>query len=369
MSDNTGIRRAPTDPTSLQVVFVCGSSRSGTTMTGRLLGRSPVVHTMEELHYFEGIWDPSDDRPLSADRARNATARLVAIERGGFRHPAPVAACEHEANCILDGLTDTAGPAVYAAFVAHRAAATGTSIVCDQTPRNVYLLEQLLDWYPRARAVIVVRDPRDVLLSQKNRWRRRQRGIETMSRRDQLRLWSGYHPITMSHLWRSAAEVGLHLSEHPRVHVVRFEDLVTTPEATVRALCDATGVPFERHLLDVPQSGSSHGPVRVGASGLDPNAVGRWRTGGLTSTEIVTTEHLTAGTMEAFGYEASGWTRSPWRAAGSAGILPVKGALALALNLSRSRRILRVARRRFGSRRRTGPEAPQDREAGLRKGP
>jgi hypothetical protein len=83
-------------------------------------------------------------------------------------------------------------------------------------------------------------------------------------------------------------------------------------------------------------------------SGLDPNAVGRWRTGGLTRTEITTTEHLTAGTMEAFGYEASGWTRSPWRAAGSAGILPVKGALALALNLSRSRRILRVARRRFG---------------------
>ncbi|WP_263786843.1 sulfotransferase [Salinibacter grassmerensis] len=38
--------------------FVVGSSRSGTTMMGRILGRHPAVYTFHELHFFEQMWSP-----------------------------------------------------------------------------------------------------------------------------------------------------------------------------------------------------------------------------------------------------------------------------------------------------------------------
>ena len=44
-------------------VMVVGSSRSGTTMMGRVLGRHPCVFTFEELHFFEQMWQPELPAP------------------------------------------------------------------------------------------------------------------------------------------------------------------------------------------------------------------------------------------------------------------------------------------------------------------
>ena len=37
-------------------IFVVGSSRSGTTMMGRILGNHSDVFTFKELHFFGTIW-------------------------------------------------------------------------------------------------------------------------------------------------------------------------------------------------------------------------------------------------------------------------------------------------------------------------
>lgn len=39
------------------VIFIVGNSRSGTTMLGRILGKSTYVHTFDELHFFEFLVD------------------------------------------------------------------------------------------------------------------------------------------------------------------------------------------------------------------------------------------------------------------------------------------------------------------------
>ncbi len=37
-------------------IFVVGSSRSGTTMMGRILDKHPSIFTFRELHFFGTIW-------------------------------------------------------------------------------------------------------------------------------------------------------------------------------------------------------------------------------------------------------------------------------------------------------------------------
>ena len=43
-----------------QTIFVIGSSRSGTTMTGRMLNKHHEIFTFNELHFYEQLWKQQD---------------------------------------------------------------------------------------------------------------------------------------------------------------------------------------------------------------------------------------------------------------------------------------------------------------------
>ena len=62
---------------------------------------------------------------------------------------------------------------VFAAAVHQLAQAAGKSIPCEQTPRYIFYARALLEIYPTAQIVHMVRDPRAVMASQKMRWQRR----------------------------------------------------------------------------------------------------------------------------------------------------------------------------------------------------
>ena len=87
---------------------------------------------------------------------------------------------------------------------------------------------------------------------------------------------------------------------------LRYEDLVTDPEAHVRRLCAHAGLSYDPTMLDVPRSNSSFTPaVETSATrGISRAAVDRWRAE-LTPTEIWIVERITGRCMDQFGYERS----------------------------------------------------------------
>jgi omega-hydroxy-beta-dihydromenaquinone-9 sulfotransferase len=118
-----------------------------------------------------------------------------------------------------------------------------------------------------------------------------------------LRVWVNYHPYTIARLWSGATASALALAEHPRVTLVRFEQLVQEPEATVRLLCSRLGLRYDKKMLDVRQINSSHQSSAGGARrGLHTDAIRSW-TQSLTPTEIAITERLCGDLMRRFGYE------------------------------------------------------------------
>ena len=50
------------------------------------------------------------------------------------------------------------------------------SVAVCQTPTNVYHLDKILNSFDQVKIINMVRDPRDVLLSQKNKWKRKYLG-------------------------------------------------------------------------------------------------------------------------------------------------------------------------------------------------
>lgn len=333
---------------SERMIFVAGNSRSGTTMMSRVLGSHPSVFTFGELHFFEQMHSPDDTRGLSTSEATELAARLLSVQRQGYLGKREPARFREEAGAVVSPLgPEPTAARTFEAFLRYEATRSGKSLPCDQTPRNVFYIGEILALYPEARVVLMVRDPRDVLLSQKRKWKRRFLGARGIPMREALRAWVNYHPITISKLWTSSVSAGDRFEDDGRVLCVRFEDLLAHPETEVRRVCEFIGVSFSEDMLNVPRVGSSSGEDRPEQRGIDNARSGGWRKGGLSSTEVFLCQKMTGAPMKRHGYKVAEVSPNPLRLGWSVATLPVKLGLALLLNIKRMRNIRETIKRRM----------------------
>jgi hypothetical protein len=290
------------------IVFVVGASRSGTTLMSRILGRHPRLLATNELHYFGDLCDPFDlEQPLPEAQAVAVAATLYARFRRGLWQDMPDERDYGDARALVAGLCSALdGRVLFEAFLRQLALDQVANIIVEQTPRNIYYAQRLLEAYPEARIVHMVRDPRAVLASQKKRWTRRWRlKARNIPWHEALREWVAYHPVTMCLLWRKAYAEGEALTGHPRYLRLRFEDLLDRPVAGVEAVCAFLGVGFHATMLEEEQVDSSLRAADEGARGVQARAAGEWKAV-LDPGEVFLTEKLLDRPMVELGYRPEG---------------------------------------------------------------
>lgn len=328
-------------------IFVVGSSRSGTTMMGRILGRHSLVYSLHELHFFEHLWHGPLDTQLKAEDAIRFMSELFATQRHGYLGKRNPRSFTSEAHAIVDRSPQWSARDVLFQFLHYESERYDKSIPCDHTPRNLFYIDEILVSNPGARIVCMIRDPRDVLLSQKNKWRRRSLGARNIPRREALRAWLNYHPLTVTKLWRSAILTTERFSGNPNVLTVKFEDFVAEPTPGLLKICDFLGIDFDHSMLDIPRAGSSLRPDGSSERGVSRDHVRRWSRGGLNSEEIYLCEHVAAGLMERWGYDRSHIVPN-WIGLGAQLIwFPAHFFLAFMANIFRMRNPLAAIRRRL----------------------
>ncbi|MDE0683778.1 MAG: sulfotransferase, partial [Candidatus Poribacteria bacterium] len=137
------------------MIFVVGNSRSGTTMMGRILEKHPTVYTFGELHFFGQLCAPPFSSELEEKNAEELASELHCIQREGYRTHGNSRRFLGEAQAFLERLTtypDTSA-SLFEAFLYHEAAENNKTIPCDQTPRNVFYIADILELYPNARII------------------------------------------------------------------------------------------------------------------------------------------------------------------------------------------------------------------------
>jgi omega-hydroxy-beta-dihydromenaquinone-9 sulfotransferase len=293
--------------TDQKIIFVTGASRSGTTLLSFVLGNHRSVFGLKELHFFGQTWDPRSETQFTHHQAIEAVASIFAHQQDGVLSWSVTDEHRREAAAVIEecgeGFSDPAS--LFAAAVLRLTKAAGKSIPCEQTPRNVFYGKALLEAFPASHIVHIVRDPRAVMASQKKRWQRRHLAADgkAVPRYASLRVWVNYHPYTAARLWSAATDRAVELIGHPRVTLIRFEDLVQRPEETVRGLCDSLHLDYDRHMLDVEHINSSHQSSVGGArKGLHADTVDKWRDA-LDRAEIAIAERYCGAHMRHFGYE------------------------------------------------------------------
>lgn len=286
------------------IVFVTGASRSGTTMLARILGNHSQIHTLRELHYFGDCYDPAQRSPLGETKLEQLAATILARQDRNVWGSGPTVDERRRARKIVDSLNpkERNGYGVFSACLADLAVEHGKCVICEQTPRNIFYARKILDNLPGALIVHLVRDPRAVIASQKNRWKRRAQGARHVPLSESVRNRVNYHPFTMARLWADANRTALGLERNPRVMIVRFEDLVGDTAAQVERICNFVAVEFEPLMTRVPRWGSSNVVQDDKPAELSMDVLDAWKHV-LTSGEEAVVEHQLRDLMSVFSYD------------------------------------------------------------------
>lgn len=332
-------------------IFVVGNSRSGTTLMGSILGLNPNIFTFEELHFFGTLWSESDrDRTLDTPQAEALMAKLLAIQDEDIlSHKDPQLFAEEAKTVVQEQTQPYTATNILQTFLTYTAEKNGKKIPCEQTPRNVLYIANLLELYPSCYVINMVRDPRDVLLSQKYKWKIRFLGASNIPYREALRSWANYHVITISKLWNVAINAAEKYSNSDRLITIRFEDLITQPEMVLQQVCDFTGIQFVPEMLQVSQSEGGVSSLKKsiqGQKGINSSATGKWKKGGLTNPEIYLCQQITQENMAKHNYVIEPIAANPLQTTLAWLFLPIKLTLAVLFNLQRMKNIIEEIRKR-----------------------
>jgi hypothetical protein len=268
-------------------VFVIGSQRSGTTMLRLMLNNHPRLAIPHESAfitiYFKRLADYGDlGRRDNVRRLLDDVARHPLVQRGKL-----IA----DPEAVLARPIRSYSEFVDAVFRSY-AEARGKPRWGDKTPFYTPDIDIIRRIFPRAKVIHLVRDGRDVVLSQKS--------IEWMSSNLPKLVLDWQWKTTIAH--KVGAVMGSDFLE------VRYEDLVCRPEEILRRICAFLGEDYDPAMLSYSSDAKAVVPGeslkwhRNSVQPPDPAQLHKWKKH-LSKAERIVFEQLAGETLDLFGYE------------------------------------------------------------------
>lgn len=292
----------PKDATATAIApfFVVGCPRSGTTLLQRMLDAHGELAITPETHFVRRFWL----RRLSyGSLHRDASYRRLIDD---------VVSVPEFADMGLDASSYReqawAGPRSYAhlfdLLLRQFGSTRGVRRVGEKTPSHARFIGTLTRFFPGAKFVHIVRDPRAVVSS----WRNVP--------------WSTGLPGTDAEVWRRHV-AAVRVSSSTRgsaIHTLSYERLVEQPEAALRDLCSFLEVSFDPRMLrfherELGSLDLEREPWKASAAKpLDTAPIDRWRKE-LSAASVAQIEAVAWFEMKRQGYEPESpiWAAAPSR--------------------------------------------------------
>jgi hypothetical protein len=294
-------------------VFICGHRKTGTTMLLALFDNHPeLVVFPPDSGFFYDVHPRYSTADYTPEQRRDRVAEVM-IRNLAYEYSLLPEAERQDLESRLDELrgtyldlaggTDSSSPRLLQALIeafnrVYQHAAAPVGWMEKTTSTEIYAAE-VKAWFPEAKFIHVLRDPRDNWASLKSGWTARyQHFNDEMDRLMQSLIDRGRTGMAMARDNASALGKDCY-------HVIRFEDLVSDPKRHMAALCEFIGVGSFDQLMTPTVSGKLwRGNNFDGLSFDRPSAVnvGRWRER-ITPEEAALVEFHFADLMAPFGYE------------------------------------------------------------------
>lgn len=259
-------------------IFIVGASRSGTTMLAAMLGRHSTLLDIGETHYLGDLCPAGHfSTPVSGADAAHLASCIYARSRKTIWNSNPDPDDITKGKQLFSGNENVSMYNILSAVANDLAQRAAKKRAVEQTPRNIYYADQILSSGADSHVIEIVRDPRAVLHSQRQRWRMRFLGAPNVPLTESVRTLLNYHAITMSLLWRAAVRTGLAQANNDRYLRVRYEDIVEDPEGSLGRICVFLGIAFEPGMLAIPRISSSTAMNTATTKGVTKDSVDQWQ--------------------------------------------------------------------------------------------
>lgn len=272
-------------------VFIVGAPRSGTTLLQYMLRSHPALSLPTgESHFFIPLYRNADQYG-DLSQANNVRRVLEAM----YAQSADFLDTDlHGLKFDIDRLTqefvtegrDTIRDLITGLFEKN-AAGEGKRRWGDKTPYYVLHIPKLLEWWPDAQIIHIVRDGRDVALSM-------------FARRHDFRAYNTYFTAKQ---WEQYVEGG---REHGRqlpasqYLELRYEDMIGDQKAALQTICVFLGEDYSDDLLEFKKAGVA-GKTPLLQKPIQKDNQDKWKHD-MTPWQIRVFESAAAETLRKFGY-------------------------------------------------------------------
>lgn len=203
----------------LQPIFLISLPRAGSTLLQRLLATRPEVATTAETWLLLPMMYTLYDRGvLSEYNHRSANAALIDL-------------CQMLPGGKQDYLDEVRS---FALRLYTRLAPPGSKFFLDKTPRYHLIIDELLEAFPDATFLLLWRNPLAIAASMIESWGAGSWNLYKF----RIDLMKGLDNLLLAY----------RRSPH-RFKVLRYEDLVHSPENTLQDLMHTLDIPFDREML------------------------------------------------------------------------------------------------------------------------
>ncbi len=340
-------------------VFVVGASRSGTNLVRALLNENTGIWMSPETHYFDDLRPRLSSGgvaklgPQEQKRCEDYFLALAHRAYGQAGDPSGSRVDRAELRALATELGGS-GDAYFEALCVMRARVHGRPRWGEKTPRHVYRIDELLEAFPAAKVVCLVRDPRAVIASYRD-WHSAgaKEGVwndDDALAADRERTKRSYNIVLMSYLWRGVVQASYEaLRAHgpERVRIQGFEQLAAEPKRETRSLCGWLGLEYEPAMLGIPVVNSSYASTGESA-GVSTAAVERWKTT-LSPGETAVIQRCCGSLMDELGSAREPVPASYGAVTRAWATAPFAAARAAVINRDRLGKVSHAARRRAGA--------------------
>jgi hypothetical protein len=204
------------------LVFIISQPKAGSTLLQRILAGHPDIQTSAEtwlmLHPVYGLRKKGIEAEYNARWAATGVTEFLDNYADGRQ-------------TYVDGLRSFAGTIYGRVLEKH-----GKKLFLDKTPRYTMIIDELIELFPEAKYVLLIRNPLAILKSE----------LHTYVGSD-WQILSEFAPDLVAAPQRL---VDARRSLGKAAFELKYEDLVAQPENIVRELCGFLGASFNEGMLD-----------------------------------------------------------------------------------------------------------------------
>jgi hypothetical protein len=285
-------------------IFIGGYPRSGTTLLTALLDSHPdLLVYPRETQFFKQVMPLfKRDPAVALDFLIWETSQSAWYASHLYGEGKELGQFQIRLRELFQERGGTPKALLQAIMLAH-AEVTGQShkrAWAEKTPHNELFAATLFRWFPGAKLIYIVRDPRATYASVRGFYKIV--GLKEMS------------ALRFCVEWRSSLQANRRNTARFPTLTIRYEDLIEDPQPTIERICDFLGIRFEKSLLQPTFDGadftgfSSYSSFATQFKTIDRSSLAKWKEV-LPQRDVHVIEYLLAKDMAALGYAGDAISR------------------------------------------------------------